>query len=245
MLNVMRKYAGSWMIKVLLTAIVIVFVFWGVGSFKSRKDAQVASVNGEIISIEEYQKAYNNMIENYRRQYGNRIDDQMLKQLQLNKQAVDQLINQKLLRQESEKLGFQVTNQELAEWIKTNPAFQNNGVFDKKRYTFLVEQNRLSLEEFEAGMKEQMVINKLQEFIVSGVKVSEDEIWNWFDYENQMVNIEYVLTKADSYENVQLTDEDTKNYYDKNKEKYRTEPQIKVKYLYFDPKDFVAEMSFT
>ncbi|MGD9211923.1 MAG: SurA N-terminal domain-containing protein, partial [Desulfobacteraceae bacterium] len=243
MLNVMRKYAGSWMIKVLLTAIVIVFIFWGVGSFKSRRETQVATVNGEIISLEEYQKAYNNMVENYRRQYGNRIDDQMLKQLQLNKQTVEQLINQKLLRQESEKLGLQVSDQELVEWIKSNPAFQNNGVFDKRRYTLLVEQNRLSLEEFEIGMKEQMTVNKLNEFITSGVKVSEDEVWNWYDHENQTVNIEYVVVKPDSYKNIELTDKDIKNYYDENKERYKTEPKVKTQYFYFNPKDFVDKVT--
>jgi peptidyl-prolyl cis-trans isomerase D len=35
MLNVMRKNAQSWLIKLILGAIVVVFVFWGVGSFTS------------------------------------------------------------------------------------------------------------------------------------------------------------------------------------------------------------------
>jgi peptidyl-prolyl cis-trans isomerase D len=51
MLNVMRKHAGSWMIKVVLFAIVIVFVFWGVGSFRSREASKVATVNDEIITV--------------------------------------------------------------------------------------------------------------------------------------------------------------------------------------------------
>lgn len=239
----MRKYAGSWMIKVLLAAIVIVFIFWGVGNFKSRKDAQVASVNGEVISVEEYQKAYNNMIENYRRQFGSNIDEQMLKQLRLGRQTVDQLVNQRLLIQEAEKLGIKVTNLELAERIKQTPAFQDNGTFDKKRYTTLLSQNRLSVEEFEQGTKQQMTINKLQEFIMSGAKISDDELRGWYNYENQMVKIEYLLAKPDSYNDLKLADDDIKKYYDSNKEKYRTEPKVKVQYLSFEPKDFVAKVT--
>ncbi|MBU2621139.1 MAG: SurA N-terminal domain-containing protein, partial [Proteobacteria bacterium] len=47
MLDFMRKNAGSWMIKGLLAIIVIVFVFWGVGSFRSRQANRVALINGE------------------------------------------------------------------------------------------------------------------------------------------------------------------------------------------------------
>jgi peptidyl-prolyl cis-trans isomerase D len=241
MLNVMRKYAGSWMIKVILTAIVIVFVFWGVGSFKSRKDTQVANVNGEVITIEEYQKAYNNIVENYRRQYGSRVNEQMLEQLQLGRQTVDQLVNKKLLLQESGKLGFQVTDEELSEQIMTNPAFLNGGTFNKRQYDLLLRQNRLSPEEFEHSMRQQMIIEKLQNFISLRTKISEDEVWNWYAHENQTVNIEYVMIKPDIYKDINLTNEEIKTYFDANKETYRTDPTVKVQYLYFDPKNFAGQ----
>ena len=51
MLNLMRKHASSWMIKVLLFAIVVVFSFWGVGSFRDRKATQVAKINGEVVTF--------------------------------------------------------------------------------------------------------------------------------------------------------------------------------------------------
>lgn len=236
----MRKYAGSWMIKVLLAAIVLVFVFWGVGSFKSAKETQVATVNGEIINIEEYQKAYNNIIESYRRQFGDKMNDEMLKHLQLGRQAVDTLINQKLLLQESEKLGIQVTDRELADKIKSTPAFQNNGVFDNRRYSSLLSQNRLSVEEFEQGFRHQIVMSKLQKFIADAAKVSENEAWNWYAFENRLTSIEYVMVKPESYKDISLTDEELESYFDKNKEKYRIEQKMKVQYFEFDPKDFEA-----
>lgn len=243
MLNVMRKYAGSWMIKVLLAAIVLVFIFWGVGSFKSTQKTQVATVNGDIITVDEYQKAYNNIIESYRRQFGDKMNDEMLKYLQLGRQAVDQLVNQKLLLQESEKLGFQVTDRELADRIMSTPAFQSDGVFNKRQYTSLLNQNRLSVDEFEQGFRNQLIIEKLQQFIGNSAKVSEDEAWNWYSYENRMVSIEYVSIKPDSYKDIKLSDEDCKSYFDKNKEKYRVESKMKVQYLEFDPKNFESAVA--
>ena len=53
MLRLMRDYATSWMIKIILGAIVVVFVFWGVGSFRNRKANIIASVNGDAITLEE------------------------------------------------------------------------------------------------------------------------------------------------------------------------------------------------
>ena len=47
----MRKHAGSWAIKLLLGAIVIVFVFWGVGSFRAQRGGRVAMVNGDQITL--------------------------------------------------------------------------------------------------------------------------------------------------------------------------------------------------
>ena len=62
MLDFMRKHAGTWLIKALLGAIVVVFIFWGVGSWTSQQEGIVATVNGESISLEEYRSAYNRLL---------------------------------------------------------------------------------------------------------------------------------------------------------------------------------------
>jgi peptidyl-prolyl cis-trans isomerase D len=73
MLSLMRKHAGTWMIKVILGAIVIVFVFWGVGSYTSRQSGRVAKVNGTIITLDDYRTAYDNLIEQVRQSFGNNL----------------------------------------------------------------------------------------------------------------------------------------------------------------------------
>ena len=103
MLNVMRKQAGSWMIKVILFAIVIVFVFWGVGSFRTQEATKVATVNDEIISVAEYRRAYNNLIDQYRQRFGSSLNDGMIEMLNIKKQALDQLIDRTVLLQEAKK----------------------------------------------------------------------------------------------------------------------------------------------
>jgi peptidyl-prolyl cis-trans isomerase D len=153
MLNVMRKHAGSWMIKVVLFAIVIVFVFWGVGSFRSRDASKVATVNDEIITVVEYRRAYNNLIDQYRQRFGSSLNDGMLEMLQVKKQVMDQLINQKILLQEAERLDLRVSDAEVAQSIMSTSIFQNNGTFDNRRYRRILDQVHLTPEEFEADQK--------------------------------------------------------------------------------------------
>jgi peptidyl-prolyl cis-trans isomerase D len=88
MLNVMRKHAGSWMIKVILFAIVIVFVFWGVGSFRSRRHPKSPWSTMKSSPWSDYRRAYNNMIDQYRQRFGSSLNDGMIEMLQIEKQAL-------------------------------------------------------------------------------------------------------------------------------------------------------------
>ena len=110
MLSLMRKHAGTWMIKIILGAIVVVFVFWGVGSFRSQRSGRVADVNGSIITIDDYRTSYNNLVEQVRQSFGNNLNDDLLQTLQLRKRALDQLIDRSLMLQAAEALKLTVSD---------------------------------------------------------------------------------------------------------------------------------------
>ena len=138
------------MIKVVLFAIVIVFVFWGVGSFRSREASKVATVNDEIITVVDYRRAYNNLIDQYRQRFGSSLNDGMIEMLQIKKQVIDQLINRTVLLQEAKRLDLRVSDAEVAQSIMSTSIFQNNGTFDNRRYRRILDQVHLTPEEFES-----------------------------------------------------------------------------------------------
>lgn len=240
MLRLMRNYATSWLIKILLGAIVIVFVFWGVGSFRERRAGRVALVNGDSISVEAYRNAYNNLIEQYRQRFGNSLNEEMIKLFQINKQALNQLIDQTLLLQEAVRLNFRVSDDELAKAIRDVAAFQRAGVFDSGAYKRVLNLNRLTPEKFERIQRESMLINKLRSFILNGVKVSDGEAQEWFKWNDASVNLDFVLFDPDTYEDVAPTEEEIETYYESHKSSYKTQPQVKVRYLHFDPASYEA-----
>ena len=132
MLSLMRKHAGTWMIKIILGAIVVVFVFWGVGSYTSRRSGRVASVNGNIITLDDYRISYSNLVEQVRQSFGNNLNEELIEMLQIRKRALDQLIDRSLMQQAAEKFKLTVSDAALAESIRNIGAFQTAGAFDNR-----------------------------------------------------------------------------------------------------------------
>ncbi len=242
MLSLMRKYASTWMIKVVLGAIVVVFVFWGVGSYRSQRASTVAVVNGQSILIEEYQQAYDNIIEQLRRSFGNNLDDNLLEQFQVKQQALDGLIDQILMLQEADKLHFDVSDEDLAKAITKMAAFQRNGMFDQRLYQRMLNSNRLTPETFEKIQRDSMQVDKLRQFITGSIKVSDSEIREWFNWQNASVNIRYALFDPESFKTISFSDEEIDTFFDKYKSGYKTEEKRKARFVRFNPEDFTSRV---
>jgi len=238
MLSLMRKHATSWLIKILLGAIVVVFVFWGVGSFRSRKASFIASVNGDIIGAEEYNTAYNALLEQMRQNFGNNLNEEMVKMLRLDHQALDQLIDQTLMIQETAKLKLRVTDEEVIDSITGLAAFQANGQFDRRLYQRILEFNRLTPEGFEKMQRNMLLTGKLRAYVGSNVQVAEGEANAYYQWQNASVDIEYVMFNPETYKDVTSSDEDVQAFFEKNKTTYKTDPAVNVQYIRFNPEQY-------
>jgi peptidyl-prolyl cis-trans isomerase D len=245
MLYLMRKHATSWFIKLVLSAIVIVFVFWGVGSFREGKINRVAEVNGNVITIDQYYDAYNNLIEGYKRQFGDNFDESMLEALNIKQQVVNTLIERELIIQEANRLNVRVTDEELAKSIQSISYFQKDGIFDNRYYINVLRRNRMSPEQFEASQRQSLLLGKLREMVMGSVKVSEDEAREWFNYNNEMVNLDYVAFESDSYTDISPTQEEIEIYYEDNKDNYKTEMEIKVAYVLFAKEKYKSDITIS
>ncbi len=241
----MRKHAGNWAIKILLGAIVIVFIFWGVGSFRSGRGGRVAKVNGDQITLDEYRDTYNNLMEQLRARFGNKLDEKMIKTLQVKRQALNRLINNRLLIQEAEKLKFRVSQKELTEAILHIPAFQRGGVFDRYLYKNVLDQLRMTPESFETAQKDQMLIDKLRAIVTGNAKVSDQEVRAWYNWLNTSVDIEYAFFDPSRYKDAQPSEKQIKTFYEKHKENYKTDTMLKVRYVHFDPKQYRSQVKLS
>jgi peptidyl-prolyl cis-trans isomerase D len=233
MLRFMRQQAGNWLIKVLL------------GAFRAQRGGRVALINGDPITQDEYREVYNNLIERLRNRFGNNLNEDMIKMLRVKEQALNQLIDNKLLVQEARRFKFRVSDKELAHAILQIEAFQRAGVFDKRIYQNVLSRLRMTPEEFEIAQREAMLIERVRDLITSSVKVSDSEVKEWINWTHASVNIDFVRFDPNRYKDIKTSDQEINVFYEKHKENYKTEEMVKVRYLHFDPDRYRSEVSIS
>ncbi|MGO9415724.1 MAG: SurA N-terminal domain-containing protein, partial [Syntrophobacteraceae bacterium] len=165
MLDFVRKHSKSWGVKVLLWLVIIVFVGWGGYLYQTRHEYDIARVGDHFISTSEYTTAYNNTVEEFRKQFGGKVPDELMRALNLKEQALQRLIQHYLILRGARDLGLTATNDEVRLKILEIPAFQTEGKFDAKRYEYVLRQMRMSPEIFEQQMSEDITSNKVLAFI--------------------------------------------------------------------------------
>ncbi|MCF6246988.1 MAG: SurA N-terminal domain-containing protein [Desulfobacula sp.] len=238
MLRYLRENTGNWIIKIFLGIIVVVFVFLGVGSLGSKRNDLVATINDEPITRVEYQQAYKTILSQLQARFGRNLNDDIIKALNLKQQAIDALIEQKLLLSEAEKLEIVVSKEELQNYLISNKAFQKNGLFDMAQYKRVLGLNSTNPEIFEQNKIQDLMVEKVRRMVNSTVNVSDNEAKLFYLFQNTKVAVDYLAFTPSSYTDIKPTREQIQDFYDKNKENYMSESKRKVIYLKFSPADY-------
>jgi len=245
-LGMMRRHAKSWLIKFIIGMITIVFIFYFGYSFRSREGLKIAYVNGEVISGGEFQKLYMERIQALQRRLGKLWDDQMIKRLNLKEKVLEELIDQKLLSQEARRLGLDVNENEIQHAILNYPLFQIKGRFSMARYRQILEQNHMDPPEFEKGVAQQILKDKLSQILISLTPVTEKELKDYFYIKNREVKIEIMeIPKSRFIEDIKPDQEAIEKYFKENRERYRIPEKIEVAYLDIDPDEFKKGVKIT
>ncbi len=238
MLDLLRRKAQSPYLQGTVLVIIVVFIFWGVGGQNTGSFNAVATVNGESISLQEFDQAFQRTMDNYRDQFGGNLPKGFIESFNLKKQVVHELIQKSLLLQGGKEMGIYVSNDEIQNAIKEMTVFQNNGVFDVTRYREVLKGSRLTPTKFEAGLQSDMLLTKVGTGLAEFAQVTPKELDDRFRFDNSETRLDYAVFKPENYTGkVSVTDELLAQYFEKNKEKYMTQPQVKIKYLSFLLKD--------
>jgi peptidyl-prolyl cis-trans isomerase D len=246
-LKVIRRNASAAWVKIMFVAIVVVFIFWGIGSVVGGQKAQVvARVNDRNVDPADFYRTYNNLARMYQDLYKDKVTLDFLKTLNLKSQAMDQLINAELLQQEAQRLGLQVSDAELQQSIRGVQAFQDNGSFNKGLYLRVLRANNFTPGDFEDAQRDELLARKLQDLVASGVHVSEAEAKDRYRFDNEKVNLSFVkLDAANFIADVQLTDADVQAFYDAHPDQFREPDRVRIEYLQYDPEHYVDKVEVT
>ena len=245
MLRYLRENTGNWIIKFFLAIIVVVFVFLGVGSMNASKRTEVARVNDEPISMKAFQQTYQNMVQRMRGQFGNAMNEELLKALNVKQQAVNSLIDQKLMDIEADKLKITVSDQELQDSLMTIKAFQRDGRFDMALYSQILGRNGMTPETFEASQRQTLKENKLRRMVLDSITVTDAEASTWYTFQNTKKSVDYIEINPDTFTDLAPGADAVKKEYEANKDKYKSRPKRLVQYLKFSPADYAGQAGVT
>ncbi len=242
MLQFMRKHAQSWLIKLLLGLIIVVFVlYFGSSRWRDPADA-LATVGDRIITFNDYRKEYQNLLDTYRQRLGQNLTEEVIKGLNLKQQALDNLVNQTVLLRKAEEMGIRVSDEEVRAIIAMQPAFQRDGVFDPKRYEQLLRYQRMSPDEFEALQKKAILSAKMQDIFRQGVKVSEEELSDLFRLQSERVNVELFKLPAGACRGkVSASKEELEKTYNDRKDDFRVPVKVQIKCLTFAAEEYLRK----
>lgn len=244
MLDLMRKHAKSWFIKVALGGIAIVFVFffgWGGRGGGGRRD-YAAKVNDTIITYDEFRNALDTETEKIKFRFGGSIPPDFMDKLNLKKQVIQALVTRTVLLQEAQRLGLFVTDEDLIRDIRSNPVFQRNGVFDEGTYNSFLRSIKLSPSAYEDARKKDLLAKQVVRLLTDGVKTYPEEIKRLWHFENDKLVLSMLTIKPE-----QRTEApDTKAleaYFKKNQSKYEIPSTVNIEYVAFSWRDVRKSLS--
>lgn len=175
MLKAMRHHAKYFY--VLFFIVILSFIFWGVGTVdQSDKGNIVAEVGRYKITGEEYWRTYDRMFNFYRDMYKEKFDEEMQKKLKLKEGVLNSLVDNRVLLSAARENGITVTDDELNEAIKNEPAFMKNGSFDSEVYQNRLRLTRLTPETYEAAKREDLILTKMRRLVELSAFIPSDEL---------------------------------------------------------------------
>ncbi len=248
MLNYIRSNSQSFGVKLAFGLIILVFVFWGVGSMQSANPTTiVASVNDEPITVVAFERAYMQALDNVRRN-NPEITQAQIQQLQVPQQVLQQMILAMLLQQEAKRLDIVISPAELRSAIEEIPAFHNDkGVFDPELYKRIITAQQQRLSDFENLVRDQLLEGKLRrDMTITGEAFSE-EISAFFDFTYEQRDVEYLFfPMEDALAEISAPAEDSiKAHYESNKQAYSIPAKASIDYVVVSPTGIVSPASVT
>lgn len=249
----MRQLRESTKVIMILVSIAFVglMVFqWGMDlsgrSSRGAAPTSLGSVNGAEVTVDDYQRQYQILLDQAQQSHPQGLSDQELKQIE--DQAWQDVVNLTLLRQAAREHGIHVSDAELVQYIKYNPppdmarmpAFQTEGRFDLQKYQQALADPSLAdtWAQYEQQMRRTLPILRLQEQVVAGVTISNAELLQAYRDQNEKARIAYLyldparLVPADE---VRVSPDEVRAYYESHADDYHRNESAKIRWVAFEP----------
>jgi peptidyl-prolyl cis-trans isomerase D len=221
------------------------FLFSGFDKFSLGTASNVASVDGTPITIKEYQTALTRQVEFFNQMMGGQgMTQKQLEEMGIKQSVLNGLVQQKLILNTADQMGFVVSLDEIKNEIKSMPYFKTNNQFDVNLYRNMLQSNGYVPTQFEElvgndlkqkkidGLFDNMIISdssvqdiarfKNNQVVVQGVKISRQSLAPLVSVSEQ--EIKDYLAKPENQKSLETA-------YTENMSKYNKPEEVKARHI--------------
>jgi peptidyl-prolyl cis-trans isomerase D len=227
MLQTIHDRLKGWLAGVVLGAVGLVFVFWGINWTLSAPN-YAAKVNGTEISSNEVRQSYQQQLAQVERQANAPLDE--VQRTEIKKRVLDQFVSSEALVSRADELGYRVSDQDLLNAMAEVPAFQVNGKFDKAHAVAVLRAQGRSVAEIEALFRRDVKLRQLDTALTASSFVTSSELARLRSLTRQQRELAWLTLPAAKYAAAATPDEAAvKAYYDAHKSLYMTPETVNLR----------------
>lgn len=242
MLDRMRRHKNwlKWSLGLVCLAFVVFYIpdFLRTSGADAADGDTIAKVQGREITAGEFRRSYQAQLQAYRNAYGGNMSDQLLKQLGVDQQILQQMVDERASLAEAERLGIEARDEEVRHRILSIPAFQENGAFiGEQRYMQLLRMQNppMTPAVFEDNVRRQLIVEKLRQSLTDWLAISDTELEQEYRRRNDKVKLAVVSLTADKFRSdVTASDAEVTSYFDAHTADFKIPEKRKIRYLLID-----------
>ncbi|MCF6434634.1 peptidylprolyl isomerase [Pseudoalteromonas sp. MMG022] len=236
MLEKIREGSQGPAAKIILGVVILSFALAGIGGYLGQTTEQpVAEVNGAKISQTEFARAYQNERARLEQQFGEyfaQISADPAYMARIREGVVDRLVQQELQNQLALELGLRVSDEQVKNAILEMPYFQLGGQFSNDRYLQLIRQMNFQPDTFREYLREEMTRNQLVTAVAGSDFMLTSELKSAIALQQQTRDLDYlVLNKGKLADQVEVSEQEIKDYYQLNQSQFQSPERVAVQYL--------------
>ncbi len=229
MISWMQKHRKYLVVTIWISTIAFIgagFVGWGMYDYNLDRASSIAKVGEEKITVKEFQHAYSNLYNYYNQNlFKGTLTKEKAKEMKLEELTINKLITDALLINYAKDLGIGVLDSEVQERLKNIEAFQKDGVFNIDRYFQVLKSIGQQANDFERGLKKEILLDKLKRIISPKATEVEKEAFASAFFLQDKLEVQ-LLDETNS--TIELDENETKTYWEKNKNRYLTKTNYVV-----------------
>lgn len=245
MLRDIKQKSSGLGFKIVMALIIISFVFWGVGSsLISAGNDSAATVNGEKISINDFNQANQSSRNRLSQQFGDNLGTEYFDSENFKRGVLNQLVNTTLLKQEAAKFDYDVAPNTIKNYIESSPGLQIDGKFSKEAYANYLAQANKSAELLQRDIKDDIMSSALPKLISASAFTLNSEIENQYKLNKQKRSFDYLQFSSKDYEDkVEVSEEEISSHYNEFGSDFMTTEEVSVNYIELSTADLLEDIS--